>query len=93
LWTISRIGRVKVDALHLAAQSLPLSKARHHLQGVAEDHAVRPILVVLVEFGLVYAFGDSVEVREQIGREVSGLVLALRRLVESPLPSSKMICS
>jgi len=34
------VGRVKVDALHPVAQALSLSEASHHLQGIAEDHAV-----------------------------------------------------
>ena len=33
---------------------------------VAEDHAVRPVLVVLVELGLVDALGDAVEVGEEV---------------------------
>ena len=60
------VGRVEVDALHFAAQALALSEAGHHLQGVAKDHAVRPVLVVLVELGLVHALGDTVEVGEQL---------------------------
>jgi hypothetical protein len=49
---LDAVGRVEVDALHLAAQALALGQARHHLQAVAQDHAVRPVLVVLVELGL-----------------------------------------
>jgi hypothetical protein len=46
------VRRVDVDALHLAAQALALGQRRHHLQAVAEDHAVGPVGVVLVELGL-----------------------------------------
>ena len=35
---------------------------------VAEDHAVRPVLVVLIELGLVHVLGDAVEVGEEVGR-------------------------
>jgi hypothetical protein len=63
---LDAVGRVEVDALHLAAQALALGEARHHLQGVAEDHAVRPVLVVLVELGLVHALRDAVEVGEEV---------------------------
>ena len=52
---LDAVGRVEVDALHLAAQALALGQAGHHLERVAEDHAVRPVLVVLVELGLVDA--------------------------------------
>ncbi len=48
----------------ITAQALALRKARHHLQGVAEHHAVRPVLVVLIELGLVDALGDAIEVGE-----------------------------
>ena len=48
---LDAVGRVEIDALHLAAQALALGEARHHLQAVAQDHAVRPVLVVLVELG------------------------------------------
>jgi len=44
------VGRVEINALHLTAQTLALGKARHHLQAVAEDEAVRPVLIVLIEF-------------------------------------------
>ena len=67
------VGRVEVDALDLAAQALALGQAGHDLEGVAEDHAVGPVLVVLVELGPVHARGDAVEV----GKEVS---LRSRRL-------------
>ena len=72
---LDAVGRVEVDALHLATQALALGEAGHHLQGVAEDHAVRPVLVVLVEVGLVHALGDAVEVGEEI--ELRGRVLCV----------------
>ena len=77
---LDAVGRVDVDALHLAAQALALGQAGHHLQRVAEDHAVRPVLVVLVELGLVGALGHAVEVGEQVG-------LRPRRLVRRALAS------
>ena len=74
------IGRVEVDALHAPAQALALGQAGHDLEGVAEDHAVGPVLVVGVELGLVHALGDAVEVGEEVRHEHSGLVLCLPRL-------------
>jgi hypothetical protein len=71
------IGRVEVDALHLAAQALAFGEARHHLERVAKDHAVRPILIVLVKLGLVRALGNAVEIGEQVGRARTFGVLAL----------------
>jgi hypothetical protein len=65
---LDAVGRVDVGALDLAAKPLALGEARHHLERVAQDHPVRPVLVVLVELGLVDALGDAVEVGEQISR-------------------------
>ena len=49
---LDAIGRIDVDALHLAPQSLALRQRRHHLQAVAEDHPIGPMRIVLVELGL-----------------------------------------
>jgi hypothetical protein len=51
---LNPIRRIKINALHLPPQSLPLRQARHHLQRIAQDHPVGPVLIVLVElrFGL-----------------------------------------
>ena len=43
------VGRVHVDHLHLARQILAAGEARHHLEGIPEDHPVRPVHVVAVE--------------------------------------------
>ena len=64
---LDAVGRVDVDALHLAAQPLALGQRGHHLQAVAEDHAVRPVGVVAVELGPGLLGGQAVEVGEQIG--------------------------
>ena len=67
------VGRVDVDALHLALQALPLGERGHHLEAVAQDHAVLPVAVVLVELGAVGALGQAVEVGEEIGKaDLSG---------------------
>ena len=42
---------------------------------VAEDHAVKPVLLVGVKLGLVRTFGDAVEVGEEVGNEVTVVVL------------------
>ena len=34
------VGRIEINTLHFAAQALALGEAGHHLQRVAEDHAV-----------------------------------------------------
>src|SRR5438094_1316554 len=76
---LDAVRRVDVDALDLAAQALALGQARHHLERVAEDHAIRPVLVVLVELGLVHALGDAVEVSEEIWNDLAGLLAPLSR--------------
>jgi hypothetical protein len=43
------VGRVHVDHLDLAAQVLAMGEGGHDLERVAEDHAVGPVDVVLVE--------------------------------------------
>lgn len=73
---LDAVGRVEVDALHLPAQTLALGEAGHDLEGVAEDHAVAPVLVVGVELGLVRALGNTVEVGEEIGGDHPLVVLA-----------------
>ena len=66
---LDAVGRVEVDALHLAAKPFALRQRRHHLQAVAEDHPVRPVGVVLVELGTGVLVGQPVEVGEQVGLE------------------------
>ena len=56
--TIDRCERL-IEALLMLARS----EARHHLQAVAEDHAVRPVLIVPVEFGALVRL-DAVEIGE-----------------------------
>jgi hypothetical protein len=71
------VRRVEVDALHPAAQPLALGKAGHNLERIPQDHAVAPVLVVLIELRLVHALGDTVEIRKEVGGDLSGLMLAL----------------
>ena len=63
---LDAVGRVNVDALHLAAQPLALRQRRHHLQAVAGDHAVRPVGVVLVELGAGVWVRQAVEIGKQV---------------------------
>ena len=56
---------IKVDALHLASQPFALGKTRHDLQGVPQDHAVGPMLIVLIELGLGIPIGDPIEIIKQ----------------------------
>ena len=81
---LDAVGRIDVDALHLAAQPLPLRQRRHHLQAVAEDHPVRPVGVVAVELGAGVAVRQAVEVGEEIG-------LVLARLLASPAPPHQIV--
>ena len=74
---LDAIWWIEIDALHLAAQAFALGEARHHLQRVAEDHAVRPVLVVLIEFGLVAPFGMPLKSANRSGVSSSTVVLAL----------------
>ena len=78
---LDAVGRVEVDALHAPAQTLALGEAGHDLEGVAQDHAVGPVLVVGVELGLVRAFGDAVEVVEEVKLHLRGGFLALAQQV------------
>ena len=70
--------------MHCTLPRRPSRSARtgHHLERVAEDHAVRPVLVVLVELGLVHTGGYAVEVGEQIRLRASVLIALLARLPE-----------
>ncbi len=52
------VGRVDVDHLHLAAQSLVVQERVHHDERVAEDQAVHPLVGILV--GLEHLVGDRV---------------------------------
>src|SRR5262245_22242808 len=54
---LDAVGWIEVDTLHLPPQAFALSQAGHDLEGVAEDHAVGPVLVVLVELGLIHTLG------------------------------------
>jgi hypothetical protein len=71
---------IDVYALNLATQSLALSQARHHVKAVAQYHPVAPVLVVGVKFGLVGAFGNAVEVAEQLQLARLGVVFVLLSL-------------
>ena len=79
---LDAVGRIEIDALHFAAEAFLLGKRSHHLQGIAEDHPVRPVLLVMVEVHLVDALRDAVEVREQ---------RHLFRRGRSPRPTSRLL--
>src|SRR5437667_7066004 len=79
---LDAVRRVDVDALDLAAQALALGQARHHLERVAENHPVRPVLVVLVELRLVHALGNTVEVREEVRNDLARLLAPLSRTAQ-----------
>ena len=83
---LDTVGRVEVDALHLAAQPLALGQRRHHLKTVAKDHPVRPVGVVLVELGLRAVVRQTVEVGEQVGLGLGRGVFAIPAPVLRPPP-------
>ena len=60
----------------LPRKPFALGQRRHHLQAVAEDHAVRPVCIVLVELGPRFFAGQSVEVGEEIELWLSCTVCA-----------------
>src|ERR1039458_10313456 len=62
------VGRVEKKALHLATQALALGEARHHLQAVTQDHAIRPVSVVLVESVLDPVRRQTVEISKHVRR-------------------------
>ncbi len=74
---LDAVGRVEVDALHLPAQPFALGQRRHHLQAVAQDHAVRPVGVVAVKLGAGVVVRQAVEVGEQIELVVRRLLSRL----------------
>ncbi len=81
---LDAVRRVDVDHLDLAAQALALGEASHHLQAVAEDHAVRPVGLVLVEVDDV----ELVEAVERVEQRQLGLGLAgLRRSCAGSRPA------
>src|SRR5690606_7158146 len=61
---LDAVGRIYVDHLDLAAQVFLLGEAGHHLEGVAEDEAVRPVDTVVVEIDELFKL-EAVEVAEQ----------------------------
>lgn len=67
------VWRVDVNALNPTAKSFPLNQRRHHLQSVAEDHAVCPVGVVLIELSLRRLAWQPIKICKEID-------LGLRRL-------------
>ena len=67
---LDAVGRVEVDHLHLALQPLLFGQRGHHQQRVAQDHAVRPLLAVVVEVDALVEVQAGVQVVEhgQLGR-------------------------
>ena len=61
---LDAVGRVEVDHLDLALEPFLLGQRGHHQQRIAQDHAVGPVLLVVVEVDQVLE-GDAVEVGKQ----------------------------
>jgi hypothetical protein len=67
---LDAVGRVEIDHLHLAREVFAPGEAGHDLQRIAEDHAVRPVHVVLIEL-----HGFRIVVL-RIGKEIALDILA-----------------
>src|SRR5208337_831022 len=61
---LDAVGWVDVDHLHLALEPLLLGKAGHDMERVPQDHAVRPLLIMLVKLDLAVEI-HGVEVVEE----------------------------
>src|SRR5579862_334915 len=70
---LNAIGRIKIDALHLATESLSLSQRSHHLQTVAKNHAVGPMGIMLIELCLCGFAGKSIEISKEVDLRFRGL--------------------
>ena len=79
---LDAVRRIEIDRLDLALQPFLLREARHHQQRVAEDHPVRPVLIVVVEIHLLVErrIVEAVEIVEQ--RQLGLLLSGLRRLAQ-----------
>src|SRR5450755_4690943 len=73
---------IDVDALDLTTKTLAFGQARHCIERIAEDHTIRPILIVLVELGLVDAMREPIEVSKQVEHDLAGFVATLTRLAQ-----------
>lgn len=76
------VGRVDINALDLAAESFAFGEACHDLEAVAEDHAIGPIGVMLVELGPGGGIGEAVEVGEEVGLRAGFLIFSCLALPE-----------
>ena len=84
---LDAVGRVHIDALHLAAQAFALGQTSHDLQGVAQYHAVGPVLVVLVKIGLVRVRRNAVEIRKPCMRFLRQMMsIAVNGRGDGPFP-------
>ena len=82
------VRRIDVYALHLAAQPLALGEAAHDLERVAQDHAIRPVGVMLIVFCPLRAFRQTVEIGEEIRRVLRGVVAPARRFPQQVIDQS-----
>ena len=62
--------------------ALPLCKRCHHLQAVAEDHAIGPVGVVLIELRLSRFAREPVEIRKEIDLSFCGLGVSLGSMLQ-----------
>ena len=63
---LDAVGWVEVDRLHLPFEPFLLGQAGHDGERVAEDHAVGPVRIVLVELDFLVEAVEAVEVGEQV---------------------------
>ena len=77
---------IEVNTLHLAAQALAFGQRGHHLQAVAQNHAVGPVRLMPIKLGPGGRAGQAVKVGKQIGHKAGVLFcrLGLPRLALTP---------
>src|SRR5579872_3718587 len=73
------VRRIEVNALDFAAKTLALGQRCHYLQAIAEDHAIAPVGVVLVELGSGAFAGQSIEIGVHVDLLLSSLSLGDRK--------------
>ena len=82
---LDAVGRVDVDALHLSAHPLTVQQRVHHQQGVAQDEAVLPVLVVLIVARHTLQFVLLVLLSEHLLKEFHLVLKPGRLLVAHPI--------
>ncbi len=59
---LDAVGRIEIDALDAPAKPLPLGQTGHDLEGISQNHTVRPVLVMVIELGFIHTLWHTVEI-------------------------------